>query len=103
MQMQLELSFYQQYQGSIMNGSWDGFLQIQTLKQGYLLKRSTNLRGDWKRRFFVLDSRGMLYYYRKQWGKATVSRLVTQILATTLALAVVCTSGISDFSVLTRL
>lgn len=45
--------------------------QIQTLKQGYLLKRSTNLRGDWKRRFFVLDSRGMLYYYRKQWGKPT--------------------------------
>lgn len=45
--------------------------QIQILKQGYLLKRSTNLRGDWKRRFFVLDSRGMLYYYRKQWGKAT--------------------------------
>ncbi|KAG0615040.1 hypothetical protein M758_5G009800 [Ceratodon purpureus] len=45
--------------------------QVQTLKQGYLLKRSTNLRGDWKRRFFVLDSRGMLYYYRKQWGKAT--------------------------------
>jgi Arf-GAP/coiled-coil/ANK repeat/PH domain-containing protein len=50
-----------------------GVLQVQTLKQGYLLKRSTNLRGDWKRRFFVLDSRGMLYYYRKQWGKATVS------------------------------
>jgi hypothetical protein len=25
----------------------------------------------------VLDSRGMLYYYRKQWGKPTVS--VTQI------------------------
>lgn len=51
--------------------------QIQTLKQGYLLKRSTNLRGDWKRRFFVLDSRGMLYYYRKQWGKATVSQFGT--------------------------
>ncbi len=48
-------------------------VQIQTIKQGYLLKRSSNLRGDWKRRFFVLDSRGMLYYYRKQWGKPTVS------------------------------
>jgi Arf-GAP/coiled-coil/ANK repeat/PH domain-containing protein len=47
--------------------------KIQTIKQGYLLKRSSNLRGDWKRRFFVLDSRGMLYYYRKQWGKPTVS------------------------------
>eukprot|EP00897_Mesotaenium_endlicherianum_P009498 jgi/Mesen1/8577/ME000497S07975 len=39
--------------------------QVQTIKQGYLLKRSTNLRADWKRRFFVLDSRGMLYYYSK--------------------------------------
>ncbi|CAM6039052.1 unnamed protein product [Sphagnum compactum] len=47
--------------------------QIQTIKQGYLLKRSSNLRADWKRRFFVLDSRGMLYYYRKQWGKPTES------------------------------
>ncbi|KAL6011750.1 hypothetical protein ACLOJK_002215 [Asimina triloba] len=41
-------------------------LQVQTIRQGYLSKRSSNLRGDWKRRFFVLDSRGMLYYYRKQ-------------------------------------
>ncbi|XP_024534953.1 ADP-ribosylation factor GTPase-activating protein AGD3 isoform X2 [Selaginella moellendorffii] len=46
--------------------------KVQPIKQGYLLKRSSNLRGDWKRRFFVLDSRGMLYYYRKQWGKPTV-------------------------------
>lgn len=45
--------------------------KVQTIKQGYLLKRSSSLRGDWKRRFFVLDSRGMLYYYRKQWGKPT--------------------------------
>lgn len=37
----------------------------QVIRQGYLLKRSSNLRGDWQRRFFVLDSRGMLYYYRK--------------------------------------
>ncbi|KAK9935709.1 hypothetical protein M0R45_022797 [Rubus argutus] len=36
----------------------------QTIKQGYLLKRSSNLRGDWKRRFFVLNSQGALYYYR---------------------------------------
>jgi Arf-GAP/coiled-coil/ANK repeat/PH domain-containing protein len=35
------------------------------LKQGYLLKRSSNIRGDWKRRFFVLDSKGSLYYYTK--------------------------------------
>ncbi|XP_012090593.1 ADP-ribosylation factor GTPase-activating protein AGD1 [Jatropha curcas] len=39
--------------------------KVQTIRQGYLSKRSSNLRGDWKRRFFVLDSRGMLYYYRK--------------------------------------
>lgn len=43
--------------------------KIQTIRQGYLSKRSSNLRGDWKRRFFVLDSRGMLYYYRKQWSR----------------------------------
>ncbi|XP_004297764.1 PREDICTED: ADP-ribosylation factor GTPase-activating protein AGD4-like [Fragaria vesca subsp. vesca] len=36
----------------------------QTVKQGYLLKRSSNLRGDWKRRFFVLNSQGALFYYR---------------------------------------
>ncbi|KAJ8772473.1 hypothetical protein K2173_027650 [Erythroxylum novogranatense] len=39
--------------------------KVQTIRQGYLSKRSSNLRADWKRRFFVLDSRGMLYYYRK--------------------------------------
>ncbi|CAK9861220.1 unnamed protein product [Sphagnum jensenii] len=50
--------------------------KIQTIKQGYLLKRSSNLRGDWKRRFFVLDSRGMLYYYRKQWGKPTDDKTI---------------------------
>ncbi|CAN6485570.1 unnamed protein product [Victoria cruziana] len=43
--------------------------KVQTIRQGYLSKRSSNLRGDWKRRFFVLDSRGMLYYYRTQSGK----------------------------------
>ncbi|XP_071703720.1 ADP-ribosylation factor GTPase-activating protein AGD2-like isoform X2 [Rutidosis leptorrhynchoides] len=37
---------------------------VQTIKQGYLLKRSSSLRADWKRRFFVLDSRGSLYYHR---------------------------------------
>ncbi|CAI0548059.1 unnamed protein product [Linum tenue] len=46
--------------------------KVQTIRQGYLSKRSSNLRADWKRRFFVLDSRGMLYYYRKPftWGHA---------------------------------
>ncbi|KAL5168991.1 ADP-ribosylation factor GTPase-activating protein AGD2 [Glycine soja] len=37
---------------------------VQTVKQGYLLKRSSSSRGDWKRRFFVLDNQGNLYYYR---------------------------------------
>ncbi|EFJ08060.1 hypothetical protein SELMODRAFT_451407 [Selaginella moellendorffii] len=50
--------------------------KVQPIKQGYLLKRSSNLRGDWKRRFFVLDSRGMLYYYRKQWGKPTDDKTI---------------------------
>ncbi|XP_019434429.1 PREDICTED: ADP-ribosylation factor GTPase-activating protein AGD1-like isoform X1 [Lupinus angustifolius] len=39
--------------------------KVQVIRQGYLSKRSSNLRADWKRRYFVLDSRGMLYYYRK--------------------------------------
>ncbi|XP_058092969.1 ADP-ribosylation factor GTPase-activating protein AGD3-like isoform X2 [Magnolia sinica] len=49
---------------AVMQSSAKG--KVQTIRQGYLSKRSSNLRGDWKRRFFVLDSRGMLYYYRKQ-------------------------------------
>ncbi|KAF6160404.1 hypothetical protein GIB67_019173 [Kingdonia uniflora] len=44
-------------------------IQVQTIRQGYLSKRSSSLRSDWKRRFFVHDSRGMLYYYRKQSSK----------------------------------
>ncbi|KAL8534833.1 hypothetical protein ACS0TY_010748 [Phlomoides rotata] len=40
--------------------------EVQTIKQGYLLKRSSSLRADWKRRFFVLDSQGTLYYYRNK-------------------------------------
>jgi len=39
--------------------------EVVILKQGYLLKRSSNIRGDWKSRFFVLDSKGSLYYYTK--------------------------------------
>ncbi|XP_030526589.1 ADP-ribosylation factor GTPase-activating protein AGD4-like isoform X3 [Rhodamnia argentea] len=44
--------------------------EVQTLKQGYLLKRSSSLRGDWKRRFFVLDNLGTLYYYRNKSSKS---------------------------------
>ncbi|KAG5058509.1 hypothetical protein JHK86_013505 [Glycine max] len=42
--------------------------KVQIIRQGYLSKRSSNLRGDWKRRYFVVDSRGMLYYYRNPYG-----------------------------------
>jgi len=37
--------------------------EVTILKQGYLLKRSSKMRAKWQRRFFVLDSTGMLYYY----------------------------------------
>ncbi|XP_057456605.1 ADP-ribosylation factor GTPase-activating protein AGD4-like isoform X2 [Lotus japonicus] len=43
--------------------------EVQTVKQGYLLKRSSSTRGDWKRRFFVLDNQGSLYYYRVKGAK----------------------------------
>jgi len=36
----------------------------QFLASGYLLKRSSSMRADWKRRFFVLDAFGHLGYYR---------------------------------------
>ncbi|CAI9096938.1 OLC1v1033202C1 [Oldenlandia corymbosa var. corymbosa] len=48
--------------------------EVQTIKQGYLLKRSSSLRADWKRRFFVLDNIGNLYYYKDKGTKATGSQ-----------------------------
>ncbi|GLT83854.1 hypothetical protein SLE2022_021220 [Rubroshorea leprosula] len=56
---------------AVMESAANG--KVQTIRQGYLSKRSSNLRADWKRRFFVLDSRGMLYYYRKPlpWSSTT--------------------------------
>ncbi|XP_038892774.1 ADP-ribosylation factor GTPase-activating protein AGD4-like isoform X3 [Benincasa hispida] len=48
---------------SIVNG------KVETIKQGYLLKRSSGSRGDWKRMFFVLDSQGALYYYKNKASK----------------------------------
>jgi len=36
---------------------------VTPLRQGYLHKRSTNMRREWKRRYLVLDSLGVLYYY----------------------------------------
>ncbi|XP_010277334.1 PREDICTED: ADP-ribosylation factor GTPase-activating protein AGD4-like isoform X3 [Nelumbo nucifera] len=47
--------------------------EVQTIKQGYLLKRAT-VRGDWKRKFFVLDSHGALYYYRNNAAKPAGSQ-----------------------------
>ncbi|KAE8705223.1 ADP-ribosylation factor GTPase-activating protein AGD1 [Hibiscus syriacus] len=63
---------------AVMQSAANG--KVQTIRQGYLSKRSSNLRGDWKRRFFVLDSRGMLYYYRKPfaWSSAGGSQSTTQ-------------------------
>jgi hypothetical protein len=45
--------------------------RVVPLKRGYLLKRSSNLRGDWKRRYWVLDARGLLYYYRDMTGTSS--------------------------------
>ncbi|XP_059285469.1 ADP-ribosylation factor GTPase-activating protein AGD3-like isoform X1 [Lycium ferocissimum] len=56
---------------AVMQSAAEG--KVETIKQGYLSKRSSNLRGDWKRRFFVLDSRGMLYYYRTQKSRSSGS------------------------------
>ncbi|XP_075497023.1 ADP-ribosylation factor GTPase-activating protein AGD2-like isoform X1 [Primulina tabacum] len=52
---------------AIMQSTTKG--EVQTIKQGYLLKRSSSLRADWKRRFFILDSLGNLYYYRNKGAK----------------------------------
>ncbi|KAI7752334.1 hypothetical protein M8C21_014821 [Ambrosia artemisiifolia] len=56
---------------AVMQSAAEG--KVQNIKQGYLGKRSSSLRGDWKRRFFVLDNRGMLYYYRKQLNRPSGS------------------------------
>ncbi|XP_062222685.1 ADP-ribosylation factor GTPase-activating protein AGD2-like [Phragmites australis] len=48
---------------AMMQSSANG--EVQVIKQGYLFKRPQNLRGEWKRRFFVLNSHGTLYYYGK--------------------------------------
>lgn len=56
---------------ALMQSTTDG--EIQIIKQGYLLKRSSSTRGDWKRRFFVLNSQGTLYYYRNKGAKPTGS------------------------------
>ena len=39
---------------------------VTPLKQGYLLKQSHSLVAHWKRRYFVLDTRGDLRYFRDE-------------------------------------
>ena len=51
---------------------------VCALKQGFLQKKSTNVVGDWKKRFFVLDTRGTLYYYRSKWGQGITALTETQ-------------------------
>jgi len=46
------------------------------LKQGYLLKLSSSLYGDWKRRYFVVTASGELHYFRDaQASKGVIDRL----------------------------
>ncbi|GAV59558.1 PH domain-containing protein/ArfGap domain-containing protein/BAR domain-containing protein/Ank_2 domain-containing protein [Cephalotus follicularis] len=60
----VSMSSYKKIEAIMQSAAANG--EVQTIKQGYLFKRSSNLRGDWKRRFFVLDSLGTLYYYRNK-------------------------------------
>ncbi|KAG4985053.1 hypothetical protein JHK86_032744 [Glycine max] len=54
------LNSYRSFEAGVQPATTKG----EAIKQGYLLKRSSSSRGDWKRRFFVLDNQGNLYYYR---------------------------------------
>ena len=51
---------------------------VTVLRQGYLHKRSTNMRREWKRRFFVLDSLGVLYYYSNKVSLTAISTMPLQ-------------------------
>jgi hypothetical protein len=50
---------------------------VGVLMQGYLLKRSSNMRADWKRRFFILDAMGHLTYYRDRDAKGRAQETVS--------------------------
>lgn len=50
-------------EGHMHDTSASGGSVVTVLHSGYLLKKSSNIRKEWNRRFFVLDSQGMLYYY----------------------------------------
>ncbi|KAF3329983.1 ADP-ribosylation factor GTPase-activating protein AGD4-like protein [Carex littledalei] len=60
----------------LMQSSSNG--EVQIIKQGYLLKRSKSSRGEWKRKFFVLDSHGMLYYYSNKLNKQSQGSTLQQ-------------------------
>ncbi|KAJ4772219.1 hypothetical protein LUZ62_020188 [Rhynchospora pubera] len=60
----------------LMQSSSNG--EVQIIKQGYLLKRSSSSRGEWKRKFFVLDSHGMLYYYSNKLNKQSQGSTLQQ-------------------------
>ncbi|KAJ1417827.1 Pleckstrin-like proteiny domain [Sesbania bispinosa] len=47
---------------------YDVSLQVRIIRTRVSFQTFLQLRADWKRRYFVLDSRGMLYYYRKPWN-----------------------------------
>lgn len=66
-----------------------GGAQVTVLKQGYLLKQSSSFRKEWKRRFFVLDSTGILYYYsakERQGGRDKQPTNTVNLLMTTVKL-----------------
>ncbi|KAK9807526.1 hypothetical protein WJX72_001570 [[Myrmecia] bisecta] len=72
-------------EGYIKATQQSGGTHVTVLKQGYLLKRSSNMRREWKRRFFVLDSLGMLYYYsnkERKDNKKTPQNTVSLLTAT---------------------
>ena len=53
----------EEYKLQIRATSSSNGADVVALKQGHLHKKSTGMIKEWKRRFFVLDSMGMLYYY----------------------------------------
>ena len=57
------MAMTQDFEGHIRATLASGGAQVTALRQGYLMKRSSGMRREWKRRYFVLDSQGQLYYY----------------------------------------
>lgn len=60
---------------NVIQASLESHGQYTTvIRKGYLHKRSSNIQKNWKKRFFVLDSMGMLYYYSSKVQKNTIVR-----------------------------